>query len=749
MKTNHTIPASFAIALLCPAIFFFNSCLNPADEMLRVSGEQGKIVFVQEPSTANDRNIAMASHVDEFYPGTDLVSLSPISPTGVLVNLTQQYTRGSETDKNKWGAAVDPEISFDGKKILFAMRKQGSGHFHLFEMNVDGTNLVELTSPEQGDDMNPAYIDDNHFVFTSTRSQIVDEYERRVSPLLTIGERGSAGVLINIRQISFNQSHDINPWVHSSGKIIFSKWDHLGNPNKIPLFSLNPDGTGLFVYYGADAPTNSGSRTYLEARELRDGGIVSSLMERTSHGEGGAICIFDASKVTQPPTIITPSDAPFNNTMQDQVAAMEFKTPYPILDNGVEKLLVAMSPHPVGDRNGGTVVNYGLYVMDIDGKNLKRIYDNGDMNDYDPVVVQSRVVPKHFESELSVKDGLQSSASTGMFFDASVYSRMAVGDGQLKPDSTFINSDGSKGQAKYLRILEAIPLPVNGNIRGGEIGETNFEKQRVIGYGDIRADGSFSVEVPANHSLHMQTLDENGLMLVNQLQWIQVMPGERRMCTGCHGDRDKDKDISHLKINEAGHVVNIAASTEAVDKYLSSFANAQKVTEHAALRNDTVDFYNTKDSTKKFTNSLQAILDARCNTCHSLAKAATEGGNLLLEETIDTAIYNQRGTSTVYERLTKSGGYKTAKATSIEYASQNGARQSPLAWVLYNKQLNGSKDAFRLSSFDHSSLWEKDSTTSHINVFNTKNKDLLALVEWMDMGVQYSNRSGFHSARPR
>jgi len=61
---------------------------------------------------------------------------------------------------------------------------------------------------------------------------------------------------------------------------------------------------------------------------------------------------------------------------------------------------------------------------------------------------------------------------------------------------------------------------------------------------------------------------------------------------------------------------------------------------------------------------------------------------------------------------------------------------------MFNRQLgkaNNNGNAFRALSFDHSSLWEKDSTSGKIAIFAEKNANLLALVEWMDMGVQFMN----------
>lgn len=732
--------ATFAIALLGAALLV--SCLEPADQIMERYGE-GKVVFVKEPSVGGDNmnnSVAMASNVNEFHPGTDLMLLSPISPTGKLINLTAQWTRAVE-NRNDWGGALDPEVSFDATKIMFSMRKprtqtSRNQHWGIYEMNADGTNLVQLTNPETGDDIDPAYIDETHVVFGSTRNQILDEYERRAVPQLFVGERGGAdGSLINIRQITFNQSHDQNPFIHSSGKIYFTRWDHLGDPNKMPLFTVNPDGTGQFVLYGADETfsqgNTSGSRTFMEARELHDGGLVASLMERTSQFEGGAICIIDLSKFTSAPEMITSSNSPYNNTQKTSNSI--FKTPYPIMDGGHERLLVAQSAHETGGKVENPYVNYDLFIMDKDGKNLKLIHADPANNDYDPIFVAPRSLPvKPFEMNPLVSAGIKSGAKSGMFFDADVYSRQD-NDGHMSARELLGGgTDRSKGLAKYVRVIEAVPM--SAQYRNMEnVGNTEFEKQRVVGYGDVRADGSLSIEVPANTPLHLQTLDENGMMLVNQFQWINVMPGEQRMCTGCHGAREKDQDITHFSVNNDTVTFKLAD----VKNYLSGFYNAQKVTAHPAARKDTLDFMSLSYPNK--TATIQALMDRRCSECHSSAKAKDSGGTLVLQNLPDTAL-NNHGTTNVYNTLTEDEHYTTAKSgTKLDYVTPDGARESPLAWVLMNKQLARKNEAlFRKPRHDHTALWLKDST-GHIDVFAKENTDLLALIEWMDMGTQFSN----------
>ncbi len=733
---DKTLFKTIAITL---AMLFFASCGNaPPDVILEKSG-QAALVFVRENSRENNRSNAMRSNADEYYPGTDIFILEPISPQGDVRNLTAQYTRAGQSRSDRYGHACDPEVSYDGKKILFSMRKNRDSNWHLYEMDRDGGNLLQLTDQKVGDDMDPAYLPDGRIIFTSTRSQIVDEYERRTSPLLHVAERGQDGRLINIRQISFNQSHDANPMVHSSGKVFYSRWEHLGDPNKFPLFVIDPDGTRPFVLYGNHSPRESGSRVFLEPRELSDGGIVCSVMERNSPFEGGAIAVIDISKSDDNLTFITPSDVPFNNTRND--AGALYKTPHPLFDKSApagekEKIVVAVSPLAIVDGQEEQV-DYGLYVMNKDGSNIRMVFNDPDYNDIDPVPLLPRDelpagIPQVRPVDSNVQQALNSGVQTGMFFDGNVYDR-APNDGQPRPNPNHLNKDGSSGEVRHVRVIEAIPLPRDRDRRGGDIGDTNFEKQRVIGYAPVRADGSFSIEVPANRSLHLQTLDENGLMLVNQMTWIQVMPGERRLCTGCHDSHDRDKIINDLEIQSDLSVLNRASG----HNYASGFDNAVRVTEHAAARPDTIDFFDRLRPNRA--NTVQAVLDRNCVSCHGSGNpdAGLRLANLA-EDRTPSGDDNGNDRTSVYDILMDDFRYRTADGGDDDLVTRRGARNSPLMWVLFNRQLDGDDDEFRALSYDHSTLWQKDGF-GRIDPFLAANSDLLVLIEWIDLGAQYSN----------
>ena len=100
----------------------------------------------------------------------------------------------------------------------------------------------------------------------------------------------------NITQISFNQSHDRSPTVRQNGDIMFSRWDHVGGRNHFKVFRAKPDGTDLFVLYGAHSAGNS----FLHPRDMDPKGkykgfLASDLMPLSGTHEGGGLVFIDAA----------------------------------------------------------------------------------------------------------------------------------------------------------------------------------------------------------------------------------------------------------------------------------------------------------------------------------------------------------------------------------------------------------------------------------------------------------------------
>ena len=110
----------------------------------------------------------------------------------------------------------------------------------------------------------------------------------------------------NIHQISFNQSHDLDPAVLADGRIVFTRWEHHIDNNQMDLYSINPDGTELQLLYGAHShntgttdPT-TGQPTdiqFLNPRPMQDGRTLALVRPFQGTNEGGDLILIDTANL--------------------------------------------------------------------------------------------------------------------------------------------------------------------------------------------------------------------------------------------------------------------------------------------------------------------------------------------------------------------------------------------------------------------------------------------------------------------
>ena len=203
-------------------------------------------------------------------PGRNLYALVPARPDGKLTRLTHL----------KSGAVFKPEPSFDGKKVLFAMRPDGEDWFHQYEVNVDGSGLRQLTDGPFND-FAGVYLPDGRIVFCSDRTGYLEEYHEERTETLFVMNGDGAG----IEQITFAPGTYFEPSVMRDGRILFSFWDafHIDVPpfdkHETILMTVRPDGTeerhlfgaGQYQFFNRERHSGVG---LTQAREMPDGRIL-------------------------------------------------------------------------------------------------------------------------------------------------------------------------------------------------------------------------------------------------------------------------------------------------------------------------------------------------------------------------------------------------------------------------------------------------------------------------------------------
>jgi hypothetical protein len=548
----------------CLALFLAACTGNVPDDLLEQEDATG-IIFVK----------ATRSHtLNSFSPGGNLYSLIPASPDGKLTNLTNL------TD----GDVADPEISYDGMKVLFSMQKSRGDSYNIFEMNIDGTNLRQITN-DRYDDHDPTYMPNGKILFTSNRTQYVDEYNKRIAEVMHVMDADGS----NIERVSFNMSDDFDPFVKADGRIIFTRWDHHGTVNRFPLFFTNPDGHGSFTFFSPHS-----NAMFFHPREMPDGSVISIRSDEVNGDEGPIVLIKDFSTAGEP----MPDGAVVNLTphisMSEPFETGAFKYPHALPDG---RIIAAFSPRFGTFVDSNDVIidevepDFGLYTMDSNGKNLTLLYNDPDMNELDAVVVVPRSIPPVIPSQLNKTE------TTGILTVESVYFRQS-GDGQEIPDQRI-------QEAKNVMVIEAIPRSTGDR---DEIGVTEFEQKRILGVAPIQADGSFSIEVPANTPFSFNVLDSLGRSIVSKRNWVTVRPGEHfEKCSGCHGPRGEN----------SGNPNPIAATLPP--------ANLE-VPEDQRVR-------------VRFGAELEPIIAAKCESCHVGLNPAA-GLDLSLSKSVEEPLFS-------------------------------------------------------------------------------------------------------------
>ncbi len=223
------------------------------------------IAYIRAPVPFDDNGDFVQDDLREqitFDFGADLFFRDRASPSADDVNITGALTQGL-------GAVRDVEISYDGASLVFAMRfpfdpdldEEDLPTWNIWQYTFETETLERvIVSPniaEIGHDIMPKYLPDGRIIFASTRqtqSQAVLTDESLMSnkqTFIAIDEDRNEfafnlhvmdGDGTGIEQVSFNQSHDLDPAVLSNGQIVFSRWDHAGVNDSVNLYRMNPDG---------------------------------------------------------------------------------------------------------------------------------------------------------------------------------------------------------------------------------------------------------------------------------------------------------------------------------------------------------------------------------------------------------------------------------------------------------------------------------------------------------------------------
>jgi hypothetical protein len=507
------------------------------------------------------------------------------------------------------GTILEPRLSFDASRIVFSfveppettpdpaqlpVNEEGNDqyYYHLYEMNVDGSGLRQLTAAKY-DDLMPEYLPDGGLAFVSTRRR---SYMRcsgygfaqrwHVYTLFRMNtEKDSNGMFRlnpdDIQQISFNDVNEWYPTISHAGQLLFARWDYIDRDavTHQNLWAMRPNGTNPVAVWG-----NASPKPHCTFQTKAIPGSDKFVFIASPHHSitAGPVCLVnpavDANSLDAI-TRITPGIFP---EAEGWYSPDYYQAPFPFSER---LFMVAYSPcRLIFEPHQNVAHALGLYLLDDQG-NRELLYRDLEIGATNPQTIQPRPVPPVLSSSI---DSNLAEQGLGEMSIVNVYEGLP---------------EAKSGSLKQLRIVQVFPK-TQFLVNIPQIGIAGEENTRaVLGVVPIEKDGSAKFLIPAKKPFYFQVLDEEGFAYQTMRSSTSVMPGEKTSCIGCH--ENQRSAASRL------HTLPIAFSRPA--------SRLQPTPESGRPYG--------------FVEMIQPILNAKCIECHQEKRA--EGGYDLSGRVVD------------------------------------------------------------------------------------------------------------------
>lgn len=413
------------------------------------------------------------------------------------------------------GVARDIEVSFDGQRILFSMRRSQADDYHVYEMNTDGSGLKQLTHGLGISDIDPIYLPDGRILFASTREPKFCMCNRHIMCNLFTMEADGA----NIQQIGHSTLFEGHPSLLPDGRVVYDRWEYVDRNfgDAQGAWVCNPDGTNHSIYWGNN--TNSPGAV-LDNRAIPGTGLFVCTFSSCHDRPWGALAIVNRElgldgrtpvvRTWPPEAIDLVGEGNYDTFKQ---VRPKYEDPYPLSST---QLLCA--------RTVGQGEQTGIFLIDLDdGETLLHTESPGC---FDPMPLAPRERPPVIPSRVDL------TKSVGYFYVADVYRGTGM-------ESIL------RGTIKSLRVVESPEKRFwTSPAWDGGTGQQapgmawdDFNNKRILGTAPVEEDGSAYFEVPADRFVYFQLLDERGMMVQSMRSGTIVRPGETVGCVGCHEQR--------------------------------------------------------------------------------------------------------------------------------------------------------------------------------------------------------------------
>ena len=404
-------------------------------------------------------------------------------------------------------SACEADVSWDGKRLLFAGKKAAADPWNVFEVGVDGGGLRQVTH-DLGNCRSPRYLSS---FYTITENEPWDQVAFVVTRAGQRNEFGNAAATSLysskldgsfVQRLTYNLSSDYDPTLTRDGRLVFATWHRAtlddGIKGRIALEGVNTDGSDRAAF------VPQGGRRIQHMPCATEGGLAVFVEGDSVPWDGSGTLA--RVELRRPLHTYKPLTGPADGL---------FHSPSPLPDG---RVLVSWRPA----AGPGTL---GVFRMDLATGQREPVLDDPAYHEMNARAIVPRPRADGRSSVVSEHDPLAE------FYCLNLYTTEFKDRSWLSP-----------GTVKAVRVVEGVPSAGRGVAEETTTGSAlALSPRRVLAEVPVKSDGSFHLIVPANTPVQIQALDDRGLAL-RSCGWIWARSHQAQGCIGCHEDPERTPD---------------------------------------------------------------------------------------------------------------------------------------------------------------------------------------------------------------
>ncbi len=473
------------------------------------------------------------------------------------------------------GAYLSPDLSFDGKRVLFAYT-EAAGYlperrapedgvepysysgltcsfteqncWNLFSVNADGSKLRSVTDGAWND-FDPCWMPNGKVAFISDRRGGFGRCHMTANggapwftyTLHAVNADGSGMV-----RLSHHETCEWQPSIANDGMIVYTRWDYVdrGFFQAHHPWTTTPDGRNAMAVHG-NYPRDWRDRPCMEM-DIRaiPGSRKLMAVAAAHHGQTyGSIVVVDPEveddDAMAPVKVFTPDERFPESEYGYFCREAAYATPWPLSEE--HGLCVFGYPSELA---ADSVENYGIYLLDAFG-NKELLYRDPAIACLSPIPLKARPLPPLIPEKVEPLpvdpsqrrlnlDRTNILAACGSSL-ADRKAEPAVVSIQNIYESRHAWPEGTK--IKALRIVQILPKSTPGRNNPAIGYGTEKSARAVLGTVPVEEDGSVLFLLPPYVPVYFQAIDERGMAVQSMRSAVYVSPRENLSCVGCHEKR--------------------------------------------------------------------------------------------------------------------------------------------------------------------------------------------------------------------